>query len=245
MKIVDATVFVGLYGSLRVHPWVQDEKSDQDAYSLFSSRAASMGWSSADGAVATWGMNDAGQEWESGPAPTRVVWFQVGTPDSAPGGVPVAPILACARDTVARIGELDLVGVQMLLPVQTAGPATAPLLTGLNWFAHADPAAHARIHVTLDSGDRTVFLLASDILAAVRHGWTGPFRVDGVSDAPPAVLEPAVVDDLWMGPTRNPVTFDCVVPEWTLDAVGWLAGLFVEGCRQAGVRTTVLLSAAP
>lgn len=244
MKIVDATVFVGVYGSLRIHPWLRGTTPDQDAYSLFASRATSMGWSSGrEGAL--WGMNDAGQDWEPEGGPMRVAWFQVGTGDSAPGGVPVAPILACARDTVARIGQLDLAAVQMVLPVQTAGPATEQLLSGLNWFAAADPAARSTVHVTVDSGDDVAHRAAPDVLAGVRHEWTRPFHVDAVSEASPVDPRPAVVDDLWMGTTRHPVTFDCSVPEWTLDAVGWLGALFVEGCRQAGVRTTVLLSVAP
>ena len=245
MKIVDATIFVALYGTLRVHPWLRDATSDQDAYSLFSSRATSMGWSSAGGQAAVWGTNDAGQEWGSGDVPTRVAWFQVGTADPAPDGLAAAPILACARETVARVGELNLAAVQMLLPVHTAGPATARLLAGLNWFLVADPSARTEIRVTVDSGDRTAYLMAPDIVAAVQHGWTEPFRVVGVSGASPVIVEPAVVDDLWMGPTRNPVVFDCSVPEWTVDAVGWLGELFVEGCRRAGVRTTVLVSMAP
>jgi hypothetical protein len=133
----------------------------------------------------------------------------------------------------------------MVLPVQTAGPAKEQLLAGLNWFAMADPATHAHVRVTVDSGDAAARRAASDVLSVVGQGWTGPFSVLGVSEALPVSPQPPVVDDLWMGEARNPVTFDCSVPEWTLDAVGWLAALFTEGCRQAGVRTTVLLSVAP
>ena len=161
--------------------------------------------------------------------------------------VPVQPVLACVRDTVAQFGELDLAAVQMVLPVRTSAPSRMHLLTGLNWFAVADPAARTTVRVTLDSGDDAVRRAASDILAAV-----GPdraialFRVERVSPSPsPALTEPAVVDDTWMGPTRNPVTFDCSVPEWSLDAVGWWGALFVDGCGEAGVRTTVLLDVAP
>jgi hypothetical protein len=245
VKIVDASVFVGVYGSLQVHPWLRGAVLDQDAYSLFASRATSMGWSYGSGEGALWGMNDAGQDWEPGEGPARVAWFQVGTTDPTRRVVPVAPILACVRDTVARIGELDLAAVQMVLPVQTAGPATEQLLSGLNWFATADPAARTAVRVTLDSGDAAAHRAAFDVLAAVRQDWTGPFRVDEVSEAAPVDPQPPVVDDLWMGTTRNPVTFDCSVPEWTLDATGWLVALFVEGCRQAGIRTTVLMSVAP
>lgn len=244
VKIVDATVFAGVYGTLRVHPWLRDAPSDQDVYSLFAARAAALGWSSTGGGL--WGMNDAGEDRGAGDAPTRVAWVQVGTTDPAPHAVPVQPVLACLRDTVARIGGLDLSAVQVLLPVQTAGPSTEQLLAGLNWFVDADPAASTAVRLTLDSGDGAARWMAADVLAVVQQEWTGPFRVEDVSGELPHVApEPPVVDDLWMGTDRHPVTFRCAVPEWSLDAVGWLAALFVEGCRQAGVRTTVLLGVAP
>jgi hypothetical protein len=41
---VGPTVFVGVYGSLRVHPWIELETMPEDAYSLLMSRAEAMRW---------------------------------------------------------------------------------------------------------------------------------------------------------------------------------------------------------
>ncbi len=46
MKIDDSTIFVGVYGTLETHPWIDSARLADDAYSLFAARATSMGWSS-------------------------------------------------------------------------------------------------------------------------------------------------------------------------------------------------------
>lgn len=248
MKIVGPTVFVGVYGAFRTYPWVDGEQQDSDAYSVFAARAITMGWSSphADGS-ALWGMNDAGQNWSTA-HDTQVAWFQVGTADPPHDRVPlpVQPILACVRDSLSRFGRLDMSAVQLLLPVHLGGSAIERLVSGLTWFDTSDPAAQVPVLVTLDSGeDDAVSPAAPGMLAALRRTNTGPFRIDTLlADATPVAPEPPVVGDMWLGTSRHPVTFGCTVPEWSLDAVGWLAALFADACRGAGVRTTVLVSVA-
>jgi hypothetical protein len=55
VKMVEATVFAGVYGSLRVHPWMRNGTHDQDVDSLFTARASAMGWSSVLGGSGLWG----------------------------------------------------------------------------------------------------------------------------------------------------------------------------------------------
>jgi hypothetical protein len=43
VKVLSPTLFAGLYGRLRLHPWIVPEEMEEDAYSLFSSRAELMG----------------------------------------------------------------------------------------------------------------------------------------------------------------------------------------------------------
>ena len=185
-------------------------------------------------------MNDAGQDWTAGDAPTRVVWFQVGT-EPVRQSVPVQPVLVCVRDTMARIGELGLGAVQMVLPVQTARPAAGQLLAGLNCSATADPAASTAVRLTLDSGDDAARWAVPEILTTVRQEWTAPFRVGGrVARRPGTGRRGRPVD----GHRPPPRDVRLLGPGVDPDAVGWLGALFVEGCRQAGVRTTVLLGVA-
>ncbi len=90
-----------------------------------------MGWASADGqGPALWGMNDAGQGWDSDGV--RVAWFQVGVPEPGDGDrpLPVQPMLVRAGDTLRRIGTLDLTAVSILLPLASGGPSVAPWCPG-------------------------------------------------------------------------------------------------------------------
>lgn len=43
---------------------------------------------------------------------------------------------------------------------------------------------------------------------------------------------------------RQPLIIHGTVPEWTLDAVGWTIGACAEACREAAIRTRLLLSVA-
>jgi hypothetical protein len=40
VRIGTPTVFVGVYGTLRVHPWIDPGRSAEDAYSLFVCRCS-------------------------------------------------------------------------------------------------------------------------------------------------------------------------------------------------------------
>jgi hypothetical protein len=246
MKIVDDTVFVGVYGAMQLHPWLESGALTEDAYSLFVSRAASMGWAStsAEGfATAVWGMNDAGQDWSS----PRIAWYQVALPRSSSGGqpLPLQPLLACVEDSLSRIGELTLTGLQLLLPLQRSGGAWSQLASGLNWFGLCNPGARTPIRVVLDTGESDeIRPHASGVLARLRECHTGAFSFDSLSlgGSPPAQLVPPVVDDLWMGEGHHCVTLEATVPEWSFGALGWVFSLIAEACRDNGLRTTVLAS---
>lgn len=77
--------------------------------------------------------------------------------------------------------------------------------------------ARTGLRVTVDAGaDDVVRPAAAGVLAALRRVHTGPFTVDSCSieDSDALVLDPAVVDDLWMGAGRRPVTFRATAPEY-------------------------------
>lgn len=84
------------------------------------------------------------------------------------------------------------------------------------------------------------------MLALVHARHTGPFVIGSLSsdDAVAVDPQPPVVDDRWRGRGRSPVTFEATVPEWSLDAVGWLVALFADACRHVGVETSVLVGVA-
>ncbi|WP_300011902.1 hypothetical protein [Pseudonocardia sp.] len=247
-KIVDATLMIGWYGRIVRHPWLSPDWAEEDMYSLFAAGAEAMGWSSSgpgddDG---LWGMNDAGQD-RAGGATTRLAWFQVGLPTHRAGGprpLPLQPLATCSWDAVARIGDVAADGVQFLVPLQLAGPSAGRLEAGLNPFHAADPAARTAATVTVDTGSNDIGRRrAKDLLEGMAALRTGPFRVTGPVRIAPTVdaPQPPLVGDMWMGPSRHPVEFDADLPEWTPDALGWLALLVAEGARRAGIATTALV----
>lgn len=251
-KIVDATIFVGVYGSIRSYSWITPELLEEDVYSMFMARAEAMGWSFSGPdrwSAGLWGMNEAGQNWSPPSSSNLIAWVQTVALENQqfPGvrPLPVQPIVACIKDSVGRFGDLALTGIQLLLPVQLGGAALGHLVSGLNWFNACDPAARVRIRVTLDGGqDDSVRHKGADTLAALQRFNTGAFTFDSVSsDKARAVqLEPNVVGDLWLGQGRHPVTLEGTAPERSFDAWGWVVGICAEACREVGVQTNVLIS---
>lgn len=243
-------MFAGVYGSIQLHRGAPSAPDGQDAYSVFMSRSVSLGWGSTGSNALTgstlWGLNDAGQDWSPHDGPTRIAWFQVGLTDQAGGSpLPVQPLLACVEDTMSWFGVLSLAGVQVLLPVQVAGNAQAHLVAGLSLFGGRG--ALVPVRITLDAGCDDLRPCADKILTNLRRFDTGSVSFDShsVETRHTVRLEPEVVDELWMGPARNPITIRGTVPEFSFAMAGWILELCAEACRLAGVRTTVLASLTP
>lgn len=220
-----------------------------------------MGWladAAGSDAQGLWGMNDAGHDTSSqGPGRDRI-WFQVAVSEPLPAGcpLPVQPLLACAGDTVARMGALRLNAVQLLLPVQClAQPlAAAPqrddvgaLLQEAGWFTDRNPHSDVRVRVTLDGGQNPAIRTAAPLMLQ----WMQELKQDvfagdtpSLSDAA-AVLQPGFIDQLWLGPALHRATFSGTLVEWSLDAVGWLAAFLASASTQCGVSTPLVLTVSP
>ncbi|WP_329081706.1 MULTISPECIES: hypothetical protein [unclassified Streptosporangium] len=258
----DSTMLAALYGELVPHPWRDPLVASSDAYSLFVARSSAMGWlteavESASGGL--WGMNDAGQDPVPGSRPARVAWFQVSLTTPVPAGrpLPVQEFLSCAGDVVARVGTPRLRAVQVLLPVQSldvpAGAswrvgAVTTLLQDAGWFADSDPGLRTRVRVTLDGGqDPSIRSAAPEMLRWIRELDQDVFSCDSVSvtDDDGVVLEPAVIDEVWLGPARHRATFRGTLAEWSLDALGWLAAFLADAGSRYGVGTPLMFTAGP
>jgi hypothetical protein len=251
-------IYAAFYGEFVPHAPLTE--LSQDAYSLFYSRSAAMGWltpavEGASGGV--WGMNDA----EAGPAltpqPDPVAWFQVTLTEPAGTGVlPVQPFLACAGDVMARLGTLRLEAVQVLLPGQDAPadgdfaspssmPVARPLLASLNWFGDCDPRLREPARVTLDGGpDPQVTAAAPAIARWIREIRQDVFACDSYSlaDDDHLVLRPTALHGQ-PGAPHHRVTFHGTLTEWSLDALGWLAAFLADISSRHGVATPLMLTA--
>ncbi|WP_007023480.1 hypothetical protein [Saccharomonospora iraqiensis] len=199
----------------------------------------------------SWSMHEAGPELPGlEPDSPLAAWFQVGlgpVPPDRP--LPAQPFLCCADDVLARFGTLRLRAVQLLLPVQQLRPtprrAVLPSLESIGWFSECDPGARTGVHVTLDSGTRqAVPALAPELLRSLRREEQTLFACESHSTTDhPAMTERSPLDDhLGSGPPRHRVTVHGTLAEWSLDAMGWLAGFLADATARAGLAGPVLLT---
>lgn len=253
-------MFLALHGELSLHPWRDPLVAATDAYSLFLARSSAMGWLAeaaehASGGV--WGMNDAGQDPDSGWQSSRSVWFQVSLIEPLPAGspLPTQAFLSCARDVVARIGTLRLEAVQLLVPVQSLAESTntssnmdsmKTLIQNIGWFADCDPRLRSEVRVMLDGGqDPSIRSAAPGMLQWMQTIKQDVFSCDSFSlTDDPVVLKPAVIDQLWLGPAQHQATFHGTLAEWSLDALGWLAAFLASASARHGVSTPLMLTAS-
>lgn len=256
-----STMVAALHGELVVHPWRDPLVAETDAYSLFYARSSAMGWladATGSDAQGLWGMNDAGHDTSSeGPGRDRI-WFQVEVREPLPTGrpLPVQPLLACAGDTVARMGTLRLNAVQLLLPVQClAQPLAASsqqddvdaLLQAAGWFADRDPQRSAQVRVTLDGGQNPTIRSAAPLILQWMQGLKQEVVAGDACSLTDdvAVLQPGFIDQLWLGPALHRATFSGTLVEWSLDALGWLAAFLVSASAHCGVSTPLVLTVSP
>lgn len=251
-------MFVAIYGELVLHTWRDPVAATSDAYSLFIARSSAMGWLAAateyvSGGI--WGMNDAGQNSESGPHGPHRVWFQVSMIAPIPIGqpLPVQPFLSCAGDVVARMGTLRLDAVQILLPVQSFRASAdvsaqqddvMTLIQDAGWFADSDPYLSTNVRVTLDSGQNpSVRLAAPKMFQSMQEIKQDIFVCNSYSLTDgDMTLKPGFIDELWRGPTQHRATFHGTLVEWSLDALGWLAAFLTSTSSRYGVNTPLVFT---
>ncbi|SFQ59208.1 hypothetical protein SAMN05421810_11093 [Amycolatopsis arida] len=164
--------------------------------------------------------------------------------------LPAQPFLRCAGDVVARFGTPRLRTVQLLLPVQNLAPrerGPVPSLDTAGWFADRDPGSRTPVRVTVDSGRvPSVPAAAPSIHTWLRSLDQEVFAVDShpSTDHDPLAAAPPLDDTFWSGPPRHRASVTGALAEWSLDALGWLAGLLAEGLARHGVTTPVVLTAS-
>lgn len=229
-----------------------DPAPEQNAFSLFYARSAAMGWLRGPGAdesaTGLWGMNDAyisiGDELD----PPPIGWFQV-VVLGAGGHVPAQPFLACVDDVLARLGQLDMQGVQLLLPGERSRghePDPDDLLVhvdpevrlptraryALDWFADCTPDQRVGLRVTLACADASVARLGPAITNWVAGSRQQFYTVNGFShdEADHLPLVPLLGKQ---GPHRLTLRGD--VAEWSLPALGLVAELLVSAAQQSGL----------
>lgn len=256
------TMFAALYGKLVPHDW-RGPEPEGDAYSLFYQRSLAMGWLDGLGSGAAtagknigagglWSMNDAG--WDHPLAPVErhlAAWFQVEVEALARDRpLPVQPFLRCAGDTTDRVGVLELVAVQLLLPVQGIDASMrppedlVPSMRTIYWFREGNPRSRVQVDVSVNSG-------RDPVVSAVARQFTD--HLEGLDQnvfvcksynvrSPKAVLTPPFEDSFWNGPPLHGLTLEGELSEWTLDAIGWLGEVIADISARLDIRSPLLLT---
>ena len=218
-----STMFADLYSELAPHPWRAPLVASEDAYSLFHARSSAMGWlteGGKDAACGCWGMNDAGQDPDSGSRPPRVAWFQVSLTEPVPA---------------------------QSLPTPSDMDAVATLVQGTGWFADCDPHQRARVRITMDGGrDPSICSATPGMVRWMLEINQDVFICDAYSlaDEDAVTLKPDITDELWLGPSQHRATFRGTLAEWSLDALGWSAAFLAAASSLHGVGTPLMLTAS-
>ena len=255
-------MFAALFGELLPRPRAEAvEGTSQDAYALFYARSAAMGWltPAVEGASAgLWGMNDAAAAADAEPPASRVAFFQVVVTEPSFGKLlPIQPFLACVSDVMARLGTLRLEAFQVLLPergadedARFASPsgmrAARILLDSGTWFAGCDPQLRVPVRVTLDGGpDPSIRTAAPAILRWVQEVRQDVFACDSLAlaDDDHLILRPIPFDSGIFRTEHHRITFRGTLAEWSLDALGWLAGFLADGASRHGFSGRLILTA--
>lgn len=251
------TMFVGLHGELKLHPWYDPDATDADPYMLFRTRSSMLSWlaGARKGEMGAWGMNDAGYSYGVGFEPPCVAWFQVVLVDQVPTGrpLPTQQFLSVVSDVVRRIGTLELNAVQLMMPVQCLTPAVTPtdpdFLLALRWdaawLANPAPGSRTMVRATIDAGDSAEFRVNAPAL----FDWLASCSRDvfdccsiGLEEEAHLVLRPPFSDSQWPSKTQSRVTVGGTLCEWSFDSIAWLSGLLSAGCFEQGVLRPITVS---
>lgn len=229
-------------------------REDADAYQLFVARSASLGWLSDATDPSTrglWSMNDAA----TGTTPGRDLagWFQVAI-DAPTAVAPVAQMLSCVEAVTARLLDLDLHGVQVVLPA--AGPDRAAhdlhrivrRLAQTAYWIDDDLDGPTPCEITI--GTRAVEPLgealtqAGEVIEQLSHGAVAVGPAAPLVDM--ALAEPPGLDTrLWGGPVRQAFAMRGELTTWTLDAIAWTIELLTLACVQAGIADPLAVTILP
>lgn len=244
-------MWAGLYGELTLARGPEAPSADADVYKLFVARSIAMGWL-VDAArprdAGLWGMNDASLAEPSSSSHGPAAWFQVVISDSAIAHavLPTQPFLACVESVVAAHGVLDLRAVEMVLPPQrrsSRGRNPISLLAqAAGWYPAGTGTA---VDISVEAAG-SMSGHQPDVLRIVNSLPDSPFvcRSSSLSplEGPPSAHG---LEAWWGAPPTVRLVLRGTIAAWSLDAIGWTAGLVAHACHESGVTTPIRLAATP
>ena len=122
-----------------------------------------------------------------------------------------------------------------------------PSLLTVGWFRRSNPQSRTPVRITLDSGQTpSIPPLAPRMQARIDRLDQDVFVCEShsLTDHDALMTTPPFDDSFWNGPPLHRATFHGTLTEWSLDAIGWLAGLLADLSARQGVTTPLLLTAS-
>lgn len=246
----DSDVMVAeVFGAMTSRTDTQDAaRLGERARALWLSHVAMMGWSgSPQGAPGSlWRFHEF--DYRSASKSEVQAWAQVGvglTTDGlqldAPRPLPVAPFLVSLGDTIGRLGNWELRGVQMVLPLRWQSKECRLSWEAGKWFDEQPPGGRTTIDLLVNFGPNTSprnlrpfddvsngnlecrEMHFIDANPWPQSRWIREYGVPGYSQA-------------------NSVGWQLNLDEWSLSAVAWLITTLVEVLIEQGVDQSVVLS---
>ena len=259
---MSSLLFVEAFGRLLAR---EDQRGivteEEDLYSVFTSLAELMGWSStsATGRPLLWGMNDA--ELTAGNDGHRIGWVQVGPragdiepaktiePTSLPArGYKYAPIglsghpepavvlpalVQCFDDSLRRFGVVDLSGLQVTAASlePRTGTYSGGFLPGRNYFNTISKAGAIAL-IAFDQ-DMLGGLKEAELLAGLQRQRTSSFEFGPVVAVPEQYAIKAGLETpiRSISPAHSDLGISVTLPEWTAGDAAWALAVVIDTAR--------------
>lgn len=245
---------VEAYGPFRSGPVPESDEHRQDLYSIFMSRATSMGWSEAVSRESTgrplWGMADAGVEACEDDATRSTAWVHVVplVDQIRRVGLPIQPFVQCTVDSIGRLGCSELELIRLGVPLGIHAFSRAALFGGLNWFMHvpAESAVMVGVEIAVD-GTGVDSFAKGDLATALSRWHISPFAiVDGTDRKPTVYLNGGDSNPTAGQRMAVPVveTIYFRAPEWSPESVGWILAAVADTAHRLGFCRRAIISAA-
>ncbi len=259
---MSSLLFVEAFGRLLAR---EDQRGivteEEDLYSVFTSRADLMGWSStsATGRPLLWGMNDA--ELTAGNDRHRIGWVQVGpragdikpTKPTKPTPLPVrgyryAPfgfsrhaepavvlpaLVQCFDDSLRRFGVVDLSGLQVTAGYleSRTGCYVGGYSPGRNYY---NTILRGEVHALIAFDHEMLGgLKEAELLAGLQRQRTSSFEFGPVVAVPEqyAIKAGLEMPIRSISPAHSGLGISVTLPEWTAGDAAWALAVVIDTAR--------------
>ncbi|HEV7192887.1 MAG TPA: hypothetical protein VGN35_06715 [Jatrophihabitantaceae bacterium] len=233
-----------------MHSWLLEEYGrgglGEDTFSLVVKRSIAYELTAFGGDERSdirWLHNDAGGDWTQDGQVRELAWFQIAVSENTAYRLPIQPAATILREILDRVGQWRFTGMHAVIPLYLARDARFDLAAMWPWFTFADPgsAITMTVQVSCVSAEQ-LRDRGGELLAAVKDRSHGQLAVQLAEPRYPDGQPSRQTGETFTRGMRPAVHFDCVAPEWSIDAVTWSLEIFVDALRCTTTDPAVLIT---